>query len=334
MKTLFSLAAVFSILSTSQTVAQEVCNPTNFRYNGLYYSADGNPSSTQRLVLRSSPGVNQNSIIALTGATALHYSPSGRFFLRSGAQSAPWLNLNIVTDGEAILVRRQTHSFDDLEPSFISIFRDHLPLDMCPKNNRGSFSDERNFVRQGEFIRYHQQSNGNRSQADIRENFHFAFRDGNVSCSRTDAVRKIDGVDATPEVFNGDIFDIRPRGVVAIERSAMEIASVIFPKPAYADEAAERFVENENVQFGVTSAEATLYYLQPKSELCISWPAPIPTVNAGGVLADLFDLRDRHRDAAARLYSAGKWTPQFSQVFIYKISARTPAGIIRLYWNH
>ncbi len=329
-------SALFTLATTS-LVAQDYstgqCHPSSFNVNGLYYSATGSPNDATRIIMPFSPGIDQSKILSLTGANRLEYSSSGRFFLRSGVGNAPWLNIDTSASNEAILVKRQTNSSEALVPEFINVFRSTLPTDLCPKDNRSQFSDERNFIAQGAFIRYHQAGVNNRTTGELSRSFHFAFRNGSVSCVRTDDPISVNGTDVSALAYNGDIFDVRTSGGQFIEQTAVEIASVILPKPAYADQAERQRIQQEDGLLNITSVEATLFHAAQKADLCVTWPVPIPTVKAGGFWTKLFDNRDRHRDAAAELFDKGSWSPQVTEVFIYRVAAQLPAGVLRLYWK-
>lgn len=330
------LLSIFLVATTTSASAQETighCDLDSFRRNGLYYSPLGTEESAIRLELPFSRGVDQTKIISLTTRYKLQYETTGRFFLRSGAGRTTWLNLDTRLQDEAILVRRQTTSSEALPPNFISVFRSEIPDHICPKQNSGQFADESNFIPQGAFIRYHQDETSHRPTGELSRNFHFQFRDNNVICRRTDEPIDMNGQDGLPLIFNGDLYDVRTSGGKFIELAAIDIASVILPKPAYAEPKEELRIQREDATLNISSVEATLFHAEQGTELCLSWPAPIPTVEAGGFWARLFNNRDRHRDAAARMFDKGEWSPRVTEIYIHRLAAQSPAGLFRLYWH-
>ncbi|MEL7091500.1 MAG: hypothetical protein AAFN94_07175 [Pseudomonadota bacterium] len=317
----------FTGFATSTLAAE--C-PEILSRNGLYYSATGSVEQAIKLELPNSPGVDRSRSLSLSGNIVQPYHPNGRFYLKSSA-SEPWFNLRSDNDTIAVLVRRETRSIEEVSPDYISIFRSKLDEGVCnARGAQGGLASDRNFLAQGEYVDYHLKPRAQQKRSTIRSQFHFYYDAGGLRCSRTDEGAEVE------TVFNGTgSLDVRTAGGSAIEQTVSVAGSILIGQPVYADTGQQHRlrVEAEDAMVHVSSIEATLFHTQTNEDICLEWPAPIPTTRAGGVFADLFKLTALHETAAERLAADGEWSPKISVLNIFKVSENQAAGHIRLYWR-
>ena len=327
---LMSLAFTF----TASLANSQDCLST-LKRNGLYYSENGSVTDAVRIELPLSNGVDQSKSLSLTGTIPRRYDANGMFFLRSGSPK-PWFNLWSNRDDMAVLVRRQTRSLETLDADFVSVFRSDLGTVVCPAEGRqAGLGQSRNFIPQGSYIDYHQQPSGTQKQGVLRDLFHFSYENGYLNCSRTDILLDPETERQLPNprlAYNGGDFEVQTTAGVVVEQSASVVASIILPKPAYADAVQEQRVDREDASVNVSSIEASLFHVDAQEDACLQWPAPIPTTRAGGFWAELFQLTARHESASLRLAERGDWQPIVTVLDVFKVSDNQSAGHIRLYW--
>ncbi|UWQ93125.1 hypothetical protein K3727_10240 [Rhodobacteraceae bacterium M382] len=316
------------------------CDRQMFARNGLFYSPNGDPAEALRLGRIRFGEIGQRkqaNIHQFKGQVPAGYRYGGKFYLRSGVGGTDHVLVQPKTHQEAVLIRRISHSAQQLAGSkkahYVALGRADLPFGRCDVTNsvkQQGLREAQHFIESGQYVLAHSDARELKRAPVVGENFHFTFT-GRNGCQYTGRIVDPQGQLRTSQVYTGlEKIAINAKGQLLIEQTAHDVAQVFLPSPAYASLPPVQLPADAGSPYVVSSVEASLFDISAHDNgVCLEIPAPIPT---GDLSRWFFGAVAADKKAAIRAAKTGNWRPHVTELHFQQIENSSQSAYVRLQW--